>query len=277
MTAPESDRQRLHDALADQRFLEAALAEGGMPISAGYVPADGEPFTPVIDTRSLEAALSDRRLMEAALAEGGMPISAGSALGSENTHSDTGLRSRKQSSGEDRSPVGVVRLPTTVPKVDVIGAGLTVAALVEIAGSLTTLPKEIKKQSPRQSLESHSLVAFPEAKKIANMLLAIGEPNRLRILYCLAHGPHHVGQLAEILGIAMVNMSHHLGVMRQCGILEDKKEGRRVIYRLRADITTPGDHPDILATVMIGPYKLSIRKERPTPKAQQKSRRKNHP
>ena len=71
------DLQCLRDALEDQGFLAAALAEAGMPISAGYVPADGEHLSPVVDTRELALALADSKFQEAALAEGGMPITAG--------------------------------------------------------------------------------------------------------------------------------------------------------------------------------------------------------
>jgi hypothetical protein len=77
MTVPDPDRQQLLDTPADRRFLEAALAEGGMPISAGYIPVEGEPLTTPNDAKLLEVALSDRTFLEAALAEGGMPVSAG--------------------------------------------------------------------------------------------------------------------------------------------------------------------------------------------------------
>jgi DNA-binding transcriptional ArsR family regulator len=121
------------------------------------------------------------------------------------------------------------------------------------------------------------VIDFATAKKIAHMLATVGEPSRLRILYRLAHGPHHVGQLADLLGIPMVNMSHHLGVMRQCGIVEDEKEGRRVIYRLRSDITTSGNNPDFLALLSIGHYQLLIRKEQSKPAEKPRTRRKVGP
>lgn len=106
------------------------------------------------------------------------------------------------------------------------------------------------------------MIDFYEAKRVAGMLAAVGEPTRMMILYRLAQGPHHVGQLAEALGVPMVNMSHHLGVMRQAGLLEDEKDGRRVVYRFRSEIFTPttGDDPDVLATLNLGMYRLVIRK-----------------
>lgn len=103
------------------------------------------------------------------------------------------------------------------------------------------------------------MIAFPDAKKVAGMLAAVGEPTRLLILYRLAQGPHHVGALSELLGVPMVNMSHHLGVMRQAGLLDDEKDGRRVVYRIHPDICSHAGN-GMLATIRLGRYKLTIKK-----------------
>src|SRR5437762_7078136 len=104
------------------------------------------------------------------------------------------------------------------------------------------------------------MIEFTNAKKVAGMLAAVGEPTRMLILYRLAQGPHHVGRLAELIGIPMVNMSHHLGVMRQAGLLDDEKDGRRVVYQFRPDIFTPGNDGAILGTLTVRAYKLVILK-----------------
>jgi DNA-binding transcriptional ArsR family regulator len=105
------------------------------------------------------------------------------------------------------------------------------------------------------------MIEYQDAKRIAAMIAAIGEPTRMMILYRLAHSPHHVGQLAEALGVPMVNMSHHLGVMRQSGLLDDEKDGRRVVYKLRPDIHTPAEgDPEILGTLALGRYSFVIRR-----------------
>src|SRR5262245_43574071 len=105
------------------------------------------------------------------------------------------------------------------------------------------------------------MIDFVDAKRVAGMLAAVGEPTRMMILYRLAQGPHHVGQLAGALNVPMVNMSHHLGVMRQAGLLEDEKDGRRVVYRFRPEIlTTANGDPEVLATLTLGLYRLVIRR-----------------
>ena len=104
------------------------------------------------------------------------------------------------------------------------------------------------------------MIDYTDAKKVAGMLAAVGEPTRLLILYRLAQGPHHVGALAETIGIPMVNMSHHLGVMRQAGLLDDEKDGRRVVYRFHPDISLESNDSQTLATLAIGRYRLVIKK-----------------
>src|SRR5579884_758302 len=104
------------------------------------------------------------------------------------------------------------------------------------------------------------MIDFSDAKRVSGMLAAVGEPTRMLILYRLAQGPHHVGQLAELIGIPMVNMSHHLGVMRQAGLLDDEKDGRRVVYKFRPEIFTPGNGGEVLGTLAIGMYRLVIMK-----------------
>lgn len=90
------------------------------------------------------------------------------------------------------------------------------------------------------------------------MLAAVGEPTRMLILHRLAEKPYHVGLLAEAVGVPMVNISHHLGVMRQAGLLEDDKEGRRVIYSLSKDIYTPGGEPGVIGTFRIGSFVMTL-------------------
>src|SRR5262245_16522704 len=103
------------------------------------------------------------------------------------------------------------------------------------------------------------MIDFSDAKKVAGMLAAVGEPTRMLILHRLVQGPHHVGQLAELIGIPMVNMSHHLGVMRQAGLLEDEKDGRKVVYKFRPDVYREGGAgADVVGTLSLAGYTMSI-------------------
>jgi DNA-binding transcriptional ArsR family regulator len=103
------------------------------------------------------------------------------------------------------------------------------------------------------------MMEFSQARKVAGMLAALAEPTRLQIAFHLASGPHHVSQLAELVGAPMVNMSHHLGVMRQAGLLDDEKQGRKVVYQYRPGVFTPGGENGVLGVLNIGPFRVMIR------------------
>lgn len=70
------------------------------------------------------------------------------------------------------------------------------------------------------------------AKVCADLLQAIAEPNRIRIIECLRTGSKNVTELAKMLSVEIVNVSHHLGVLRQAGLVQDEKQGRFVVYSL---------------------------------------------
>jgi DNA-binding transcriptional ArsR family regulator len=70
------------------------------------------------------------------------------------------------------------------------------------------------------------------AKQCAELLQAIAEPNRIRIIDALRTGQKNVTELAKLLNVEIVNVSHHLGVLRQAGLVQDEKHGRFVVYSL---------------------------------------------
>jgi DNA-binding transcriptional ArsR family regulator len=72
--------------------------------------------------------------------------------------------------------------------------------------------------------------------EMASMLKAVADPDRLKILHSLRAGPKNVGQLSKILRQKIVNVSHHLGVLRKCKIVHFEKKGRFVHYALNPDV-----------------------------------------
>jgi DNA-binding transcriptional ArsR family regulator len=63
---------------------------------------------------------------------------------------------------------------------------------------------------------------------IAQRFRVIGEPMRIRILDALRDGPMTVNELTETLGATQQNVSKHVGVLAQAGIVGRDKEGTRV-------------------------------------------------
>src|SRR5215210_2010017 len=80
-----------------------------------------------------------------------------------------------------------------------------------------------------------------EAQKCADLLQAIGEKNRIRIIECLWDGSKNVSELAKLLNIEIVNVSHHLGVLKSARLVNHEKRGRYVVYSLAPEYFVPAD------------------------------------
>ncbi|HWG47284.1 MAG TPA: metalloregulator ArsR/SmtB family transcription factor [Gemmataceae bacterium] len=94
-----------------------------------------------------------------------------------------------------------------------------------------------------------------QPERCARLLKALADPERLRIIDCLRQGPRNVSDIAALLGVEIVNISHHLGVLRNAGLVLDEKQGRFVVYRLHPDIFQSGEH------LNLGCCRLEIPKE----------------
>jgi DNA-binding transcriptional ArsR family regulator len=70
------------------------------------------------------------------------------------------------------------------------------------------------------------------AELIARRFRAIGEPMRIRLLDQLRDGEATVGELSAALAASQQNVSKHLAVLADAGILGRRKEGNRVHYRI---------------------------------------------
>ena len=66
----------------------------------------------------------------------------------------------------------------------------------------------------------------------ADMCQTLANPKRLQILNLLKDRELSVGAMVQALGVAKANLSQHLGVMRQKGILLSRREGTTIYYRL---------------------------------------------
>jgi DNA-binding transcriptional ArsR family regulator len=67
---------------------------------------------------------------------------------------------------------------------------------------------------------------------IARRFRVIGEPMRIRLLDRLREGEATVGELAEALAASQQNVSKHLGVLADVGIVGRRKQGNHVYYRV---------------------------------------------
>ena len=69
-------------------------------------------------------------------------------------------------------------------------------------------------------------------------LRALADPSRLKIVELLLAGDHNVNQLAEHLGTAQYNVSKHLRVLREAGIIVAKREGKEIFCEVAKEFRT---------------------------------------
>jgi len=69
-------------------------------------------------------------------------------------------------------------------------------------------------------------------KQALRVFRALADETRVRLLYALRHGELCVCQLIELMGLAPSTVSKHLSILRDADLLDSRKEGRWVHYRL---------------------------------------------
>lgn len=66
----------------------------------------------------------------------------------------------------------------------------------------------------------------------ANLLKALSNAKRLEIIHLLRDQTLNVSEMIEMLGLPQANLSQHLMVLREEGVVESKKKGKEVFYCL---------------------------------------------
>ena len=66
-------------------------------------------------------------------------------------------------------------------------------------------------------------------------LSVLGDGTRLAIFESLADRPRAVGELADLLPVSRPAVSHHLKVLKAAGLVTERAEGTRRIYRLNPE------------------------------------------
>jgi DNA-binding transcriptional ArsR family regulator len=70
------------------------------------------------------------------------------------------------------------------------------------------------------------------ADLVAQRLRVIGQPLRIRLLARLREGPASVCELTQTVSAGQQNVSQHLAILHQAGIVTREKRGTRVFYAL---------------------------------------------
>ena len=76
-------------------------------------------------------------------------------------------------------------------------------------------------------------------REFLSITKALSDENRVRALMALAGGELCVCQVIELLGLAPSTVSKHMAILRQAGLVETRKDGRWIYYRLAEQPALP--------------------------------------
>jgi ArsR family transcriptional regulator len=71
-----------------------------------------------------------------------------------------------------------------------------------------------------------------DVRSFSRLFKALGDETRLRIVALLSHGELCVCHLEEALRLSQPKVSRHLATLRAAGVVEDRRDGTWVYYRL---------------------------------------------
>ncbi len=72
----------------------------------------------------------------------------------------------------------------------------------------------------------------PQLEELARTLRMLSHRDRLSMLWLLESGEQDVGSLARRSNLTSARASQHLALLREHNVVRERREGRRVIYRL---------------------------------------------
>ncbi len=85
----------------------------------------------------------------------------------------------------------------------------------------------------RMYMEGAALAIEAElVPQVAERFKALADAGRLQILSALQRGERSVGELVEATGRSQPNVSQHLASLTHAGIVEARREGTRIYYRI---------------------------------------------
>jgi DNA-binding transcriptional ArsR family regulator len=91
---------------------------------------------------------------------------------------------------------------------------------------------------------------------------ALGDGTRRSILLCLADGPKPVGELASQVPVSRSAVSQHLRVLKEAGLVAERAEGTRRVYRLdQAGVIALRDQLDTFWRRALGGYEDVVNDE----------------
>ncbi len=93
--------------------------------------------------------------------------------------------------------------------------------------------------TPFTYIFTFSYIVEFEMKDLINVMKALSEPNRVKILKMLQHRVMCVCEIKEVLQLSQPTVSRHLKVLKDAGLVGNRKEGLWVNYYLTVGDSSP--------------------------------------
>jgi SAM-dependent methyltransferase len=97
------------------------------------------------------------------------------------------------------------------------------------------------------------------AETLQKIFKTLADPTRVRILALLEREELAVQELVDVLGMTQSRVSRHLGILREAGVLRDRREGTFVHYRLALPAAGPWHEAWTLAARALGADPAALR------------------
>lgn len=76
----------------------------------------------------------------------------------------------------------------------------------------------------------------PDAGQCAKILKSLADESRLKIVRLLLNGEQSVSELVRSLGMAQPQVSHHLAILRGAGLVDTRREGKKIINFIDSEV-----------------------------------------
>lgn len=80
--------------------------------------------------------------------------------------------------------------------------------------------------------KAHARLSDEALDLVARRFKALSDPSRLKVCHELMDGECSVGELVERTGLTQSNVSRHLGLLRDEGIVARRADGQRAFYSI---------------------------------------------
>jgi ArsR family transcriptional regulator len=107
-----------------------------------------------------------------------------------------------------------------------------IISIVIDSSNIDMTPSAATSSATTSSAVTTTVDTPPALTDLLAVFKALGDPNRLAIIECLANGKHCVCELQGMLELPANLLSHHLRVLREAGLVRDQRRGRWIDYVL---------------------------------------------